>query len=537
MAAHEISDDESNYGSDFSPEDEQLLIELVSGTAHASVSTAVADVLAASSSDLACLDGTLTQIDTHDYNGRGNPARKDVCDRLHASQAVVRDSSSSCPKSVIDVQTTTDVVYPDLSRALTKLVTSQKSRAVDKARVEKPDDREDDRSPLQRFRSFPNRPLSVSDLTAGAWCELQYWYTLTKLPGGRRTRTTAMKGGSKIHKKLEDEVHTTVKIDVLTKEDGFALKLWNFIHGLRTLRETGLTRELEVWGVVNGNFVNGVIDSVSHQNPNPDFEKDLVRQSKREANQKSLTEFLAPVVTSTRTDASPNVYLADVKTRGSLAPVTKPLLRPAKIQLMLYHRFLSTIAAGELDFLALFHRYGLDADNTFSSHFLAQMGDLYDQVFDQCSRDDSDASETAESRDNQGSVAEDSTSSAKIKYQTLRELACLVKEEVTKTFPRGQASVGQMLQVQYVYRSDGREIDVHDFPVSDSVLDEYLKGYMSWWQGERKAAGVEIEEAFKCRLCEFADGCSWKNAIVEERLQKAQETVVARRKTNMSLGS
>ncbi|KAG5983388.1 hypothetical protein E4U55_000064 [Claviceps digitariae] len=539
MAVQEISDNESNYGSDFSPEDEQLLIQLVSETAQVYPSTDVVDVLAAPSSDIASPDGIPGQVDTLRHNAHSNPVRKNVCDRLQTAQAVVYDSLSACPESVIDVALdNTDVTYPDLSRALTELARSQKSGRVVKTQIEKSDDCEDDRSPLQRFRSFPNRPLSVSDLTAGAWCELQYWYTLTKLPGGRRTRTAAMKRGSKIHKKLEDEVHTTVKIAVLNKEDGFALRLWNFINGLRILRETGLTRELEVWGVVDGNFVNGIIDSVSHQNPNPEFEKELMGQSKRDSNQKSLTDFFAPGATSTRTDTSPDVYLADLKTRGSLAPITKALLRPAKIQLMLYHRFLSQIAAGELDFLRLFHRYGLNADNAFSDQFLAQMEDLDDEVSNDSWISDSDLNGEGESCGSEVTVAEDSmNSSGKLKYHTLRELVSLVKEEVEKTFPRGQLSMGQMLRVQYVHRDDGRELDVHDFPVSSQVLDGYLKGYMSWWRGERKAVGVEIEEASKCKSCEFADECSWRNAIVEERLQKAQEQVAVRRKKNVSLRS
>ncbi|KAG5939187.1 hypothetical protein E4U53_007858 [Claviceps sorghi] len=532
MAVHEILDDESNYGSDFSPEDEQFLIDLVSGRSQACLSSTVIDVPAAPSSDIACPDGKSGPADTFGHNGNSNSAGKHVCHHLQPAQAVDCGSPSSCPESVMDVPPSTDVTYPDLSRALTALARSQKH-----GRVGKLDDSGDDRSPLQRFRSFPQRPLAVSDLTAGAWCELQYWYTLTRLPDGRRTRTAAMKQGSKIHKTLEEEVHTTVEINVLTKEDAFSLRLWNFIHGLRNLRETGLTRELEVWGVVEGNFVNGIIDSVSHQNPNPDFEKELGRQSRCDPNQKSLTDFFEPDVTSTRPAASNKVYLADVKTRGSLAPVTKSVLRPAKIQLMLYHRFLSQIAAGELDFIGLYRRYGVDADNTFSDHFLAQIGDIHDEVFHDSWMSDSDTNEVGESSGSEGAVAEHSTSSGQLKYHTLRELTSLVKEEIGRTFPRGQASLGQMLRVQYVHRDDGREIDVHDFPVSGQILDEYLKGYMGWWQGEREAMGVNIEEAFKCRTCEFADECSWRNAKVEERMQNARKTVLTRRKKSVSRGS
>ena len=105
----------------------------------------------------------------------------------------------------------------------------------------------------------------MTDLVSPAWCELQYFYTLSKF--GRKPRTQAMHTGSKIHEMLEHEVHTTVPIQAQTKEDRFGLRMWNAISGLRCLRETGLTRELEVWGILEGQVVNGVIPSVLLQSP------------------------------------------------------------------------------------------------------------------------------------------------------------------------------------------------------------------------------------------------------------------------------
>lgn len=125
-------------------------------------------------------------------------------------------------------------------------------------------------SPLERFRRPPNKAFSVTDLISPAWCELQYWYTLTKF--GRKRRTPAMKKGITIHKTFEDEIYTTVAVEITTKEDALALRLWNVIQGLRTLREYGLTRELEVWGVVDGQLVNGVIDELSYECPDPELE-------------------------------------------------------------------------------------------------------------------------------------------------------------------------------------------------------------------------------------------------------------------------
>lgn len=388
------------------------------------------------------------------------------------------------------------------------------------------DEFDDHRSPLQKFRSFPRRPLTVSDLTSGAWCELQYWYTLSRLPGGRRTRTAAMRQGSKLHQKLEDEVHTTVPVEVLSREDGFGLKLWNLIHGLRTLRETGLTRELEIWGILDGNLVNGVIDSLSHENPNPEFEFELSQEAEKEKQQQSkLTDFFASSHKPVKTKQSgPKVYLADVKTRGSLVKASKSLLRPAKIQLLLYHRFLSDLAAGRLDFYKVFRRYGLDPDEPFSDAFIAQMASLYDEIFDVTP---SSSWQTVEDTGDPPNSSANSETADALKYKSLREMLPLVNHEVQLAFPDGDQSMGDMLRVQYIYRDDGREIGHHDFPVSRTVLDEYLNVYMAWWRGERRASGVTLDEAFKCRTCEFADVCTWREAMDSKRVDKVHERLRA----------
>ena len=397
---------------------------------------------------------------------------------------------------------------------------------------------EDDRSPLQKFRSYPRKPLTVSDLTSGAWCELQYEYTLTRLPGGRRTRTQAMRQGSKVHQKLEDEVHTTVKVDIITKEDGFGLRLWNLVQGLRTLRDTGLTRELEVWGMVDGNLVNGVIDSVSYENPNPEFEEELSSQeSQLDPQQSRLIDYFPPQRKGKETLPRPKIYLTDVKTRGSLAPVSNALLRPAKIQLLLYHRFLSDMAAGRLDYFKVCRRYGLDIDDPFSDTFLAQVGSLHDEVFVDAMSSSAEPPSSSLSA-GQPTQSEPFSSHPEIatpvepdlvKYSNLRELLSLVKEEVQLSFPEGEDSLGHMLRVQYIYRADGRELDLHDFPISKQALEAYLSKYMAWWRGERKARGVDIEEAFKCKSCEFAADCSWREGMDQELITKARQKTWARR--------
>lgn len=423
---------------------------------------------------------------------------------------------------------------------------------------------EDTRSPLACFRSYPKKPFSVSDLTAGAWCELQYWYTLTLLPGGKKTRTPAMQGGSKVHKALEDEVHTTVQVDITTKEDAFGLRMWNIIQGLRTLRETGLTRELEVWGVVEGHVVNGIIDDLNYENPDPDFEEEYLSSQASQGSQAKEQQKITTYFASNNPEEplpGRKVYITDVKTRASDRLPSGVALRPTKIQLFLYHRLLSDMAFKRLDYLQIFRRYGLDPDMQFSDTFMAQMGSLHDEIFD------------ADSIPSPSSSAENyfSPSSSAfpdlIRYRSLRALVPLLEDELAKTFPAGGNSLGTLVAVKYrtragrVFRTSsssstagtqnneeiqqlpqqeggaaeddkeeqgGRLIGSRVFPVDHALLAQYLSENMEWWKGERGAAGVPIEEAYKCHSCEFAEGCAWRRDQDEELLRRAREKLAKR---------
>ncbi|KAF5677056.1 exonuclease V [Fusarium denticulatum] len=531
-------DSDNEFGYDFSAEEEELLLQLSAENNNVP-----------NNAEIVAIDSVPERHDSlHPQNVAGGTSTSGVdrlqtesTNNLYRGKAFHQlDTSSGLPTPPPALSSIEDVLYPDLSKALKDLKPKpppeSESSVTPTPATEaiEADPYDDGRSPLQRFRSYPKRPLTVTDLTSGAWCELQYWYTLTRLPGGRRTRTAAMKQGTKVHKKLEDEVHTTVQIDIMTKEDAFGLKLWNLVQGLRTLRDTGLTRELEVWGLIDGNLVNGVIDSVSYENPNPEFEAELSSQeSDTTGRQSSLTDYFPPKNTNNKNDQGPKIYLADVKTRGSFSPVSNAQIRPAKIQLLLYHHFLSDMAAGKLDFFKVFRRYGLDPDDAFSDTFIAQVGSLHDEIF-------VDASETeTEFTPEQPSSSFQSSSSAGpdlLQYRTLRELVPLVEHEIELTFPQGEHSLGHMLRVQYVHRSDGREIDLHDFPVSRQALETYLANYMDWWKGKRDARGVDIEEAFKCRTCEFASDCSWRQGMDDEMLQRAraQQKIRATRRARSS---
>ncbi|KAI5195918.1 hypothetical protein E4T38_08798 [Aureobasidium subglaciale] len=471
----------------------------------------------------------------------------------------------------------------------------------------------DTRSPIERFRTPPKKPLSVTDIISPAWCELQYWYSLTKY--GRVRRTAAMKQGSSVHKVLEEqaatvlpvgtirllverilqeelkaivpaetiqqvvqkaldqEKRTSVPLDVVgglvhqvlekgelepvavntvsesvhkvtgaqvqkavsveieTKEDAFGLKIWNTIQNLRTLRSTGTAREFETWAIIEGQVVNGIIDELSYVCPDEDFEAEVAQQ--KETKPKRGRPKKQKVVPESQTldaffggsqnlendntawlgnpHADRRIYIKDVKTRGSKSmPKGEASFRPTSMQLMMYHRMLSLLASNSVPAEQVFTRYGLDSGIPFSDMFIAQLGSI-------------ESGTTIESDDMPARDAVDEL----LAHNSLEKLWTLMISEfqLTITFPNKPSApspIGDVLMAEYRASGSGSIIGSKTFAYDVDVLDAYLKKTMAWWNGERMPKGVEIEEAFKCRMCEFAEVCTWRKDKVEEGVRKAR---------------
>ncbi|OTB09921.1 hypothetical protein K445DRAFT_323518 [Daldinia sp. EC12] len=526
-------DGESDYGSDFSIGEENIVNKLLEDlgnknpllsnhTTTAPNFTHLVSPVASPTSTIAATAGSLSvssaspQQENKHHASSLYARSEDVLPARAQAPAAGQELRNSIPY-VTPSLPLGSVKYPDLSRVLS-------DPAPDIIPKPEPARRPtDSRSPLQRFRSFPKRPLTVSDLSSGAWCELQYWYTLTLLPGGRKTRTAAMRGGTRVHQTLEDQVHTAVEVSIATKEEAFALRMWNVIQGLRTLRDTGMTRELEVWGIIEGQVINGIIDEVSHESPNAAFEQELSQLESPngfatgDSNQQtSILDFLQP--------PRKKIYLTDVKTRGSDRLPTGAALRPARVQLFLYHRLLGEMASGVVDFTAILDRYGLTADALFSDAFMAQVGDLHDEVFYDADSDAGGASSSGSTRGGCNSDWSDSSSNKLpqdlIKYRSISQMLPLLQSELRETFPQGAATLGELLAVQYRHRDDGRILGNNAFPNDPEALEGYLRENLKWWRGERDPDGVSIEETYKCRSCEFAERCQWRNDKEVEFLRK-----------------
>lgn len=372
-----------------------------------------------------------------------------------------------------------------------------------------------------------------------------------------------MKAGTQIHKKLEREVHETVEVETETSEDRFGLKLLNIIQGLKTLRETGMTRELPVFALVRGMFIQGVIDEISYTKPiekvysvrdesnstdedngGVKLPRKMGRKKKKENEAKSddlkkqqtlLSNFITPVPIKADLNVA---HISDCKTRLRDSLPTASQFRGAELQLMLYHFLLttmassvesaaeiysrnslgstsadtSTIVTSEDLFSQLFAARQLNPHANFTDRFLAQMAPLLEE------------SDLEMDSDSTHSI----TSPGFMRFPTLTHimgnptLSGLV-QLLNKSFSMSIPSLSDTLAVSYRSQQSSRLLATKTVEYSTQRMEAHLDQVLQWWQGQRATVGVPIEEAWKCRSCDFADECEW-------RLHKVEEIEVEREK-------
>lgn len=345
-----------------------------------------------------------------------------------------------------------------------------------------------------------------------------------------------MRQGSAVHKTLEDQVHRSVPIEIQSKEDAWGLRIWNVIQGLKTLRETGMTRELEIWGLVDGQVVNGVIDELSYICPDKDLEEEATARTAHgtktaSADHTSIADFYKSpkeqdgVLKTLRSmrKKTDKIYLTDVKTRGVKTVPKGASFRPTLMQLMLYHLMLSDLITGKVDPTVLFARYELDIAAPFSDSFIAQIAALDEEYYYDALASPSKSQPISPSDRSQTPPSGQDPLSLLLAHNSLTLLWSLLLSQLKLTFPSGAASIGSVLKVEYRDQSSGSITGLKTFCYDKDVISEYVDEEMRWWKGEREARGVEVEEAYKCRSCEFAEGCGWRREKVEEAVRAVRE--------------
>lgn len=291
------------------------------------------------------------------------------------------------------------------------------------------------------------------------WCEQQFQYSLER---GFRRQTPAMAAGTKIHKVLEEQVHTTVPVEITTREDAFGLRLFNMIQGLLSLEQQGVTRELAVFGYLDGVLVQGVIDEITYVDP-------------------GATTTAAAAITP----LSKTAFITDTKTRSSTRVPGPSQMRSTALQLMLYHRLLTLLPAVPFD--AVLAHNGLDGATGLPDRFIAQVACV-------------------------GGISLD----VLLANNSLRGLWRIVLRQLEKAVPSVGDTVGVVIRAQ----SSGEVMARRAWPVDPPALEAHLQDTMKWWRGERPSVGVQIEDAWKCGWCDFQETCVWRLGQIDKLAQE-----------------
>ena len=171
--------------------------------------------------------------------------------------------------------------------------------------------------------------------------------------------------------------------------------------------------------------------------------------------------------------------LLELKTRTSKSLPTRAQQVTHKLQVILYKRMFDDLVMGKITKELLVKHLGLRLDYSFSEDIMKHLGE---SDLKHCTNLDHLLEYT---------------------FEKLQSVPC-IKECLVEYCYQGDQSVIAKLNVDY----------------DEPWLERKFKDCAKFWLGTRSAVGVDIEEAWKCQRCPYADDCSWRMSKAEQYSKK-----------------
>jgi exonuclease V len=76
------------------------------------------------------------------------------------------------------------------------------------------------------------------------------------------------------------------------------------------------------------------------------------------------------------------------------------------------------------------------------------------------------------------------------------------------------------LKINYTSQKDGQCFAEETVEYDQNWVSKKIKYLLSYWNGERTTEGVEIEDAWKCQSCYYADECIWRQTKAAELVKR-----------------
>ncbi|XP_077006236.1 exonuclease V [Tamandua tetradactyla] len=67
-----------------------------------------------------------------------------------------------------------------------------------------------------------------------------------------------------------------------------------------------------------------------------------------------------------------------------------------------------------------------------------------------------------------------------------------------------------ILKIEYIYQETASVLGTEFVAFEEKELRSKVQHYIAYWMGHREPQGVDVEEAWKCHTCSYADICEWR---------------------------
>lgn len=113
------------------------------------------------------------------------------------------------------------------------------------------------------LKALGRSSIRVTDIAAQYWCERQMEYNYVY---GRKVVTQAIRNGTAVHARLEDETNVPVQLSPKSYADVLYKILYTGMVELGALKRNGVAREIQAYGSISGFRVVGKIDQLELSN-------------------------------------------------------------------------------------------------------------------------------------------------------------------------------------------------------------------------------------------------------------------------------
>ncbi|XP_066232077.1 exonuclease V [Saccopteryx leptura] len=83
-------------------------------------------------------------------------------------------------------------------------------------------------------------------------------------------------------------------------------------------------------------------------------------------------------------------------------------------------------------------------------------------------------------------------------------------ELVFLSLTQSDLPVIDILKIEYIHQDTATVLGSEIVAFEEKELRNKVQHYMAYWLGHREPQGVDVEEAWKCRTCNYADICEWR---------------------------